>query len=232
MAVAHEQFKKLEDAASAFEKAIELDHEYLSFHRELVNFHLRHNHTDRAKSAFARMLKSVKDVNAVFEYFRDEEDGYQPEYAASLESLLLAFTKEMEGSALGWTLLAELQYAQKKAGAAIKSIQRALAIKPSADSFVYLSMLYRSERRYAESLSAADQAVKLEAESVAAHFERACSLARLGRKNEAMKALNRVFEIDPDTYFDTEEADLQSLSAIPEFQTMKEKIDKPGATTK
>jgi transglutaminase-like putative cysteine protease/tetratricopeptide (TPR) repeat protein len=232
MALAHERFKKLEDAASAFERAIELDREYLDHHKELVDFHLRHGHTDRAKSSFARMLKAGAGADEVFEYFMDDEEGYEPEYAASLESLLLAFTKEMEGSAVGWSLLAELQEAQKKAGAAIKSIHRALAIKPSAESFVYLSMLYRSERRYAESLNAADRAVKLEAESVTAHFERACSLARLGRKNEAMKALKRMFEIDPDTYFDTEEADLQPLSAIPEFRAMKEKVDKPGDTPK
>jgi hypothetical protein len=47
-----------------------------------------------------------------------------------------------------------------------------------------------------------------------------------------MKALKRMFEIDPDTYFDTEEADLQSLSAIPEFKAMKEKVDKPAGTPK
>jgi hypothetical protein len=44
--------------------------------------------------------------------------------------------------------------------------------------------------------------------------------------------LKRMFEIDPDTYFDTEEADLQSLSAIPEFKAMKEKVDKPQGTPK
>jgi transglutaminase-like putative cysteine protease/tetratricopeptide (TPR) repeat protein len=231
LALAHERFKKLDDAASAFERAIELDREYLDHHKELVNFHLRHGNAERAKSSFARMLKAGAGADEVFEYFLDEE-GYEPEYAASLESLLLAFTKEMEGSALGWSLLAGLQDAQEKAGAAIKSMQRSLAIKPSVESFVYLSMLYRSERRYAESLNAADRAVKLDAESIAAHFERACSLARLGRKNEAMKALKRMFEIDPDTYFDTEEADLQSLSAIPEFRAMKEKVDKPERTPK
>jgi transglutaminase-like putative cysteine protease/tetratricopeptide (TPR) repeat protein len=232
LALAHEKFKKLDDAASAFERAIELDPEYLDHHKELVNFHLRHGHADKAKSSFARMLKAGAGADEVIGYFMDDEEGYEREYAASLESLLLAFTKEMEGSAVGWSLLAELQEAQEKAGAAIKSMQRALAIKPSADAFAYLSMLYRSERRYAESLNAADRAVKLEAESVAAHFERACSLARLGRKNEAMKALKRMFEIDPDTYFDTEEADLQSLSAIPEFKAMKEKVDKPQGTPK
>jgi transglutaminase-like putative cysteine protease len=233
MATAHERLKNLGDAASAFEKAIELDPEYLDHHGELVNFHLRHGSTDRAKSSFARMLKAGAGINEVFSYFMDaEEEGYEPEYAASLEGLLLAFTKEMEGSAAGWFLLAELQRAQQKAGAAIKSMQRSLALKPLAESFVYLSLLYRSERRYAESLRAADRAVKLEAESIEAHFERACSLARLGRKNEAMKALKRMFEIDPDTYFDTEEADLQSLSAIPEFRAMKEKVDKPGGTPK
>jgi tetratricopeptide (TPR) repeat protein len=233
LAQVHEKFKKLEDAASAFERAIELDRVYLNQYKELVDFHLRYGHIDKAKSAFARMLEAGADIDEVLGYFTSEDgEGYETEYAASLENLLLAFPKEVEGSAVGWFLLATLQETQKKMGAAIKSTQRSLAIEPLAESFVYLSMLFRSERRYAESLSAADRAVKLEADSVEAHFERACSLARLGRKSEAMKALKRMFEIDPDTYFDTEEADLQPLSAIPEFRAMKEKVDKPETTPK
>jgi transglutaminase-like putative cysteine protease len=226
LAYVHERTKKLEEAVSAFEKAIELDREYLDYQTELIRFHLRHHEAEKARSAFARILKTGAEIDDVVDQFHDAEDGFEPEYAGALETLLLAFPKELEGSAAGWELLAELQEAQKKSGVAIKSIQRALAIDPSVESYVYLSQLYRSEKRYAESLGAADQGVKLEEDYVLAHFERACSLARLGRKTEAMAALKKMFEIDPDTYFDTEEADLQALSAMPEFKAMKEKMTK------
>ncbi|MBO0800777.1 MAG: tetratricopeptide repeat protein, partial [Blastocatellia bacterium] len=229
LAVVHEKSEKLEEAAADYEKAIELDRENLEIHKNLIDFQLNHGKPEKAKSSFARMLKAGADADEVFGNFRDTEDGYEPEYAASLENLLLSFPKVMEGSAVGWVLLSELQEAQKKTAAAIKSIQRSLQIEASAESYVYLSMLLRSERRYAESLDAADRGLKLEEDDVAAHFERVCALARLGRKDEAMAALKRMLEIDADTYFDPDEPDLEPLAELPEFQAIKEKVAKPGS---
>ncbi|MBO0722482.1 MAG: hypothetical protein J2P41_16775, partial [Blastocatellia bacterium] len=232
MALVHEKFGKLEDATADLEKAIELDRENLEIYKDLIDFQLNHGQPEKAKSSLTRMLKVSADADKVFGIFRDSEDGYEPKYAASLENLLLSFSKEMEGSAIGWVLLAELQDAQKKNAAAIKSIQRSLAIEPSSESYVYLSMLLRSERRYAESLDAADRGLKLEEDDVAAHFERACALARLGRKDEALAALKRMLEIDADTYFDLEEPDLEPLAELPEFKAIKEKVSKPAGTPK
>ncbi len=59
LAVAYERFDKMEDAESALEKAVELDREYLDHHTALVNFHLLNDLPEKAKSAFARMLKAI-----------------------------------------------------------------------------------------------------------------------------------------------------------------------------
>ncbi|MGE0130138.1 MAG: transglutaminase domain-containing protein [Blastocatellales bacterium] len=231
LAFAYEQFDKLEDAESALEKAVEIDREYLDHHTALVNFHLNYDKPEKAKPAFARMLNASSDVDEIFGEFVDEE-GYDPDYAKALENMLLAFPKELDGSEAGWTLLAGVQDAQNKTGAAIKSMQRAIAIEPSASSYEVLSRLYRSQRRFTEALNAANQAAKLDESSVDAHFERACSLAQLGRKREALAALKQMLELDPEVVFDPEEPDLQPLATMPEFKAMKEKMKEATAPSK
>jgi transglutaminase-like putative cysteine protease/cytochrome c-type biogenesis protein CcmH/NrfG len=223
LAVAYERFGKLEDAEAALQKAVELDRQYLDHHTALVNFHLLNNHPVKAKSAFAGMLKVSSDADEIFGEFADDE-GYDPEYAKALEPLLLAFPKELEGSVAGLVLLAGVQEAQNKIGDAVKSMQRAIAIEPYSSSYEYLSSLFRSQRRFTEALGAANEAVKLDEDSTDAHFERACSLAQLGRKREALAALKRMLEIDPETVFDPGEPDLQPLAVMPEFKTLKEKM--------
>jgi len=223
LATAYEQFDRLEDAESALEKAVELDREYLDHHTALVNFHLLHDHPDKAKTAFARMLKAGPDADQIFGQFSND-DGYDPDYAKALENLLLAFPKEMERSVAGWVLLAGVQETQNKVGDAIKSMQRAIAIEPYSSSYEYLSSLYRSQRRFTEALNAANQAIKLDEDSADAHFERACSLAQLGRKREALAALKQMLELDPKAVFDPDESDLQPLVAMPEFKALKEKM--------
>jgi tetratricopeptide (TPR) repeat protein len=124
----------------------------------------------------------------------------------------------------GLVLLAGVQEAQNKIGDAVKSMQRAIAIEPYSSSYEYLSSLFRSQRRFSEALGAANEAVKLDEDSADAQFERACSLAQLGRKREALAALKRMLEIDPETVFDPGEPDLQPLAAMPEFKALKEKM--------
>jgi transglutaminase-like putative cysteine protease/tetratricopeptide (TPR) repeat protein len=228
LGAAYQRVDKVEDAESAFEKAVELDPTYLDHHAALVNFHLLNDHPDKAKSAFARMLKASSDVDEIFGQFSDDE-GYDPSYAKGLEPLLLAFPKELEGSVTGLVLLAGVQEAQNKIGDAIKSMQRAIAIEPYGSSYEYLSSLYRTQRRFTEALGAANQAVKLDEDSADAQFERACSLAQLGRKREAMAALKRMLEIDPEAVFDPDETDLQPLAAMPEFKAMRQKMKEAGA---
>ena len=228
LAVAYEQLDKPEDTESALEKAVELDREHLDHHAALVSFHLLYDHPDKAKSAFARMLKASSDPDEIFGQFADDE-GYDPDYAKALENLLLAFPKELEGSVAGWVLLAGVQDAQNKTGDAIKSMQRAIAIEPFASSYEYLSSLYRSQRRFTEALNAANEAVKLDESSADAHFERACSLAQLGRKREALAALKQMLELDSEAAFDPDEPDLQPLAAMPEFKAMKEKVKEASA---
>jgi tetratricopeptide (TPR) repeat protein len=87
-----------------------------------------------------------------------------------------------------------------------------------------LSRLYRKQRRFTEALNAANQALKLDDAAPSVHFERACSLAQLGRKREAIAALRQLSEDGKPVFFDADEPDLQPLAAMPEFKALKEKM--------
>ncbi len=228
LAFAYEQFDNLEDAESALAKAIELDRESLDHRSALVSFHLRYDNLEKAKSAFAEMLKVAPEPEDVFAQLIDEEE-IDPDYAKLLEQLLLSFPKELAASKEGLVLLADAQESQNKIADAIKTMQRAIAIEAESGDHEYLSRLYRQQRRFTEALSAANEALKLDDQSVNAHFERACSLAQLNRKREALAALKRMMEIDPETIFDPEEPDLQPLRTMPEFKAMKEKMKESPA---
>jgi tetratricopeptide (TPR) repeat protein len=228
LAFAYEQFEKLEDAESALAKAVELDREYLDHHSALVSFHLRYDQPEQARSALAEMLKAAPDADEAFALLLDDE-GFDPDYAKALEQLLLAFPKELNGSKEGLVLLADAQETQDKIAEAIKTMQRAVAIEAEAGDYEYLSRLYRRQRRFTEALNAANQATKLDDQSANAYFERACSLAQLGRKREALAALKQMMEIDAEPVFDPEEPDLQPLQALPEFKAIKEKLKEAPA---
>ena len=228
LAYAFDQVEKHREAEAAYVKAIELDPMYPEHYSALATFHLSHEENTQAQSTLARLLKIAPSIDAAFEQFAEER--YDPDYAAALEKLLLAFPKELAASASGQTLLARVEEAQNKTTAAIKSVQRAIAIEADADLYEYLSELYRAERRFPEALGAAGQAIKLDPAAADAYFERACALAQLGRKREALVALKKIIELDPQMLFNPEEPDLQPLAALPEFKALKEKIVQSGLT--
>ena len=226
LAQAYEQLEKPDDAEASYRAAIQRDRIYLDHHAALVNFLLNQEEPDKARTAFAQMLKVAAEQDALdeaFEYLNDEE-GFDPDSAKLREDLLLAFPKELAASQSALRFLAELQEAQNKFAEAIKSTQRAIAIEPTVDDYETLSRLYRQLRRFTEALAAANQALKLDDTATYIQFERACSLAQLGRKREAIAALKLMADAEPPQFFDSDEPDLQPLAAMPEFKTIKDKI--------
>lgn len=229
LAFAFEQLEKLPEAEAALRRAIELDPAYLNHHRALVVFHLIREEPVKARSGFARMLNAAPDPDDAFEELRLEYEVEKPteDDGIAIESLLLSFPKELEKSYAGWALLSLAQSVQNKLPAAVKSLQRAMAIETVPDDYATLSLLYRSQRRFPEALNAADQAIRLDAALTDAHLERACSLAQLGRKREALAALKQILKIDPEGYFFPDEPDLQPLASLPEFKAIVERMKNP-----
>jgi tetratricopeptide (TPR) repeat protein len=223
LAHAYALLDKNDEAERAFRAAIERDPTYLDHYATLVGFHLLCDEIEKAKASFSQMLGASPSPDEAFEWFLDDE-GFDPDYAVLLENLLLSFPKELEGSRAGMVLLANAREAQNRTGEAIKAMQSAVAIDGEADDYEYLSQLYRQQQRFVEALNAANLALKLDDKSASAQFERACSLSQLGRKREALVALKQMMVLDPEIIFDPQEADLQPLSNMPEFKSIKEKL--------
>jgi transglutaminase-like putative cysteine protease/tetratricopeptide (TPR) repeat protein len=232
LAQAYEQQEKPVEAEAAYRAAIERDRSYLDHHAALVNFLLDQEETAKAKTAFAQMLKIAAEQDAIDEAFEylNEEEGFDPDSAKLRENLLLAFPKEVASSQSALRLLADLQEAQNKISEAIKSTQRAIAIEATVEDYESLSRLYRLQRRFTEALAAANQALKLDDTAIYVQFERACSLAQLGRKREAIAALKLMVEAEQPVFFDVDDPDLQPLVAMPEFKALKEKMNAPVVT--
>ncbi len=228
LAHAYELIEKPAEAESAYLAAIERDPAYLDHRALLVSFYLSYDQSGKAKASFAEMLKIALNADDAFDGLYDEE-GFDPDYAKELEELLIEFQPKVESSKSGLVLLAHAQEAQNKTVEAVKSMRRAVAIDAKSEDLQYLSHLYRQLRRYTEALNGANQALKLDPQLAMAHYERACSLAQLGRKREALAALKLMMALDRDSLFDLNEPDLQPLSNMPEFIALKVKLSERGA---
>jgi tetratricopeptide (TPR) repeat protein len=91
------------------------------------------------------------------------------------------------------------------------------------DAHTAISSAHRKLRNYRAALASAERAIKLDAEDGGAHYNRACALARLGRRAEAITALQRAIELDEYYGLDLEEEeDLKPLSSMPEFKKLVE----------
>ncbi|MDX2034401.1 MAG: tetratricopeptide repeat protein [Blastocatellia bacterium] len=226
LAAAYESLEQFDKAEAAQRQAIRLDPAHLPYQADLVALLLARENPIRARAAMAQLLRSAGDpdegfdaLGELYEFSEMVEEEIKP-----LEALLLAFPREIARSRSGLYLLAETQNALNKRAEAIRTAQRIVALDPPepGDS-EYLSGLYRRARRFPEALAAANQALKVDEKSAPAHFERACALAQLGRKREAIAALRRMIELSGETDFDADDPDLQPLAPLPEFKIMKER---------
>ena len=101
---------------------------------------------------------------------------------------------------------------------AIKNLEIAVALRPNADDYTVLARLNRALKRGRQALLAAEQGIKLEKDSVAAHLERAYALVLLNRAPEAITTLKRALEISPElreSLADAEE--LKPIAGLPAF---------------
>lgn len=228
---AYEQLQKFAEAESELKRAIELDPTYLNHHRALVMLHVFTGDEEKARESLAAMLRVSPSPDEAFEELAQEYGDEKPsaDDGKMLETLLLAFPKELEKSYTGLELLTLALAAQNRSADAVRTLKRAMAIQTSAEDYAFLSTLYREQRRLREALDAADEAVKLDDKLPDAWFERACSLAQLGRKREALAALKQLLALDSETLFNPEEPDLQPLASLPEYKAILGKMKSPAA---
>lgn len=85
---------------------------------------------------------------------------------------------------------------------AFRAVQEALRLDPNdADNFALLAAIELSRRDWPKSLAASEQALTLNAEHVTAINLRSIALVRLGRKTEAMAAVDFALNREPENAF-------------------------------
>lgn len=233
LASIYDQQERLDEAEAAHRAAITRVPDDLGQRNTLLFFHFEHEQTDKARAVFAEMLKVAPKADTAFAALVEDDDAVY-DFGPQLETLLLAFPKEVGASKTALLTLAEAQNSQDKTAAATKTLQRALALKPkeaTAHDYSFLAELLRKDRRFAEAVTAASKAITLgeEAATAVPLFERACARAQLGLKKAALADLRQVVESGALYVFQADDPDLKPLAALPEFKTLVEQVKQSRA---
>ena len=126
--------------------------------------------------------------------------------------------------------LARIRLDNDRTREALPLLKKAAALdSKSSDPYDWMAEAYRKLREWPAALNAADTAIRLHNDDGDAYFHRACVLARLGRRTEAMTALKRALELDEG--FEellADEEDLKSLAMLPEFKKLLPKSEPPA----
>ena len=221
---AFEKLKRYGEAEAAYREAAARDRDNFERQLALAAFYFKQHQPLKAKESLAQTLRLAPDADAAFYSLTCEaldiaaegdKEGHR-----RLEELLLSFPKEVGGSKGGLRRLAHAQSEQGKDDAAMQTIGRVVALGPEASDYIWIAQMSRAARRFPAALNAADQALKLDKENADAFFERACALAQLGSKKEALAALKKAIELDPDLRDRLEETDLKPLASMLEFAAL------------
>jgi tetratricopeptide (TPR) repeat protein len=234
MAAAFEALNEPVSVETAYREAIARDQSDHSLRIQLVVFNLRQSQLEKAKLSFAESFKSAtaeKSFEALDEWIvSDLDEDAEPAQMSRYESMLLAFPKEIAASPAGSRALARVQQAQNKNLEAIKNLEIAVTLRSNADDYAILARLNRALKRGRPALLAAEQGVKLEKDSLAAHLERAYALVLLNRASEAITALKRALEISPELRESL--ADAEELKPIAELPAFKALVAVPAEPAK
>jgi transglutaminase-like putative cysteine protease len=233
LASIYDQQERLDEAEAAYHAAITRVPADLSQRNSLLFFHFEHEQADKARTVFGEMLKVAPKAEAAFAALIEDDDAVY-DFGPQLETLLLAFPKEVGASKTALLTLAEAQNSQDKTAAATKTLQRALALKPAdatVHDYAFLAQLLRKGRRFAETVTAASKALTLgeAAATASALFERACARAQLGLKKAALADLRQLIETGALYVFQDDDPDLKPLAALPEFKTLVEQVKQSRA---
>ena len=207
-------------AEAALRKVLEIDPEGVDGYVELAEFLVLQNRLNE--------VPAVLDAGEKHNIAKDDLFGTVMEslhYGDELEAVkkLAASQPERMKRSLGANItLAEVHVDDKHPLQALPLLKFATTLdNKSPVAFIALSGVYRSLSRWTLALDAADKAVGRDFENAAAHYERACSLARLGRTRDAITAIKRAVELG--SYYGSfiaNEKDLKSLASHPEFKKL------------
>jgi len=230
----HSGLAEMYDAAGDFthaeleyRAAIERDSSNSLVFLDLAEFYAERNRFNDAAAVLDEAPKQTDDKDDLFadllSRFWSNEQSDVAEGLAASQPQRMARSKQANLS------LARMRLDHGHAREALPLLKKAAALdRTSSDTYDAMAEAYRTVHEWAAALTAADTAIRLSNEDAEAHFERACALARLGRKNEALTALKRAIALDDELGVSLEnEEDLKPLATLPEFKKLLPTPEKP-----
>jgi transglutaminase-like putative cysteine protease/Tfp pilus assembly protein PilF len=204
-------------AEAAYHKAVECDPSSEHRYTDLAIFFAGQKRWIDVAAVLANAETKAKDI------FSDvmRSLSYEDEPAV-IEAFAASQPQRMRKSSAAHLLLAQVKFDKGQKVSAISLVKKAIALEPqSSEGHLVLSEFYRGMSRWRAALQAAETALALDEKNARGHFDRACALARLGKTEEAITALNRAIEIEP--YYSeslADEPDLKPLSNLPAFKKL------------
>jgi tetratricopeptide (TPR) repeat protein len=214
-------------AETEYRAALEFDQTNGVRYVDLAEFYAEHKRFAEVGSLLKDAEQRVTDKDDLFAdlisrfWFSDKIDV--PEELAASQPQRMAHSSEAN------LYLARIRIANKHPREAFPLLKKAAALDTKSPyPYDLMAEAFRNLREWAAALNAADSAIRLNGEDADAYYHRACALARLGRRVDAITALKRAVELDEE-YADelAEEEDLKSLTALPEFKKLLPKSPQP-----
>jgi tetratricopeptide (TPR) repeat protein len=226
LAELHEYFKDDVDAEAEYRAALKSDPKNTEIYVDFATFLAIRKRFKEAVRAFdeAHEASPADDFfgDLMTRLFLNDERIVSEEFARSQPQL-------MDKSATANLYLAYIRIDHGGSLQAMPLLRKAAALKGDwADPYVAMARADRKLRNWGAALNAADAAIKIDAEDSEAHLQRACALARLGRTNEALDALTKAVDLDPELpALLGDEADLKTLATNPAFKKLLAEPEPP-----
>jgi tetratricopeptide (TPR) repeat protein len=226
LATAYESAGDLVKAEASYRKALESDFGNSDNHKNLIVFLIRHDRVGEAQPVLATADKQFADSDLFGSTINDLV--FMEEYKAA-EKLAASEPARMKTSVDANLAMGRLYSTAKRNAEALRAFNTAAQLdKTLTYPYVGLASVYRQMSNWNAALKSAQQAISMDAEYSEAHYQRACALARLGRTKEAMAALEKAVELDPDqSEYIADEKDLKPLASLPAFKKLLPQPEKP-----
>jgi tetratricopeptide (TPR) repeat protein len=227
LARAYESEQDFAAAETEYRAAIERDRSNVTVYLDLAEFYSEQKRFNESVSIIKEAQKLTSEKDDLFGelmdrfWFMDQLDV--PDGLAASQPQLMARSFRAN------ITLAQMRIGANRYRDALPLLKKAAALdNKSSAPYDSMAEAFRKLHEWIAALNAADTAVRLSSDDADAHYQRACVLARLGRRSEAIAALKRALELDEDMIESLEEEeDLKPLANLPEFRKLLPKTDQP-----
>ncbi len=224
----YEDNKQVALAEGAYRKHIAADPVEVDAYVNLIRLLALNNRIGEVSAVLAAADAYVAPDEDLLAMVLDEfYDGVK---LVDIQKLVDSEPRRMQSSMLANLAVANAYMRDEQTRAALPFINRAVQIEPRIPApFIVLSTAYLKLSRFADAMKAADHAVSLDQDSADAHYQRARALARLGRTKQALLALEKVLELDPELVEGVEsDPQMKSITSLPAFRKLLQKLMGPA----